>query len=131
MAQPQGKSSTDGGRIDGTLGTAAVAGDFVLGAGWGSTRSATVTAGSNAQRGKLTLTASGSSYAQATATVVFTFPDGAYNVAPPCGIVTVTSDSSIDEGHVTVVNTTTTSTWTFSVLPVSTKIYVFHYLIPA
>ncbi len=124
MAQAQGRTNK---RLNGSQGTASVAGSYVLGAGWGSTGSAVVTSGSNAQRGTLTLTASGSSYAQATATVVFTFPDGAWSSAP-FGLVQVTSDSAIDEGHVVVVNTTTTSTWTFSVLPVSTHIYIFRYM---
>lgn len=114
-------------RLNGSQGTAAVAGDFALGAGWGSTGSATVLTGSNAQRGVLTLTASGSSYAQATATVVFTFPDGAWSAAP-FGLVNVTSNSAIDEGHVVVTTTTTAATLTFSVLPVSTKIYIFRYM---
>jgi len=126
MAQKQGPSSTSGGRLDGAIGTAAVAGDFALGAGWGNTASAAVTTGSNDQRGTLTVTSAGTGQSQATATVVHTFSDGAYASAPH-PIVTVTSTSAIDEGHVTVTCTTTAATWTFSVLPVDTKAYTFHY----
>lgn len=130
MGKLEGPSTTAGGVIRGDIGTAAVAGDFVLGAGWGGTATRAVATGSNAQRGTLTVTASATTPAQATATVVFTFPDGGYASAP-FGLVNVTSDSAIDEGHVVVVNTATTSTWTFSVLPVATKIYIFRYLFVA
>lgn len=127
MAQLQGSSSADGGRLDGSLQkTAAAAADFALGVGWGTTASAVLLAGSTDQRGKLTVTSAGTGQAQATATVVHTYADGAY-VAAPFAILTVTSNSAIDEGHVTWSSTTTACTWTFSVLPVATKIYVFTY----
>ena len=76
--------------------------------------------------GTLTVTASATTPAQATATVVHTFKDGAYENAP-FPMVTVTSTSDIDEGHVVVTTTTTAATWTFSVLPVAAKVYTFHY----
>lgn len=127
MAQQQGSSTTDGGRLDGSLQkNAAAAGDFVLGAGWGGTATAVLTAGSTDQRGTLTITASATTPAQATATVTHTFADGAYDSAP-FPMVTVTSDSDIDEGHVVVTTSTTGGVWTYSVLPVATKIYIFHY----
>lgn len=99
----------------------------MLGAGWGGTATRALTAGSTDQRGILTITASATTPAQATATVVHTFADGAW-VAAPFGGIWVTSDSAIDEGHVVLTTTTTTATWTFSVLPVATKIYIFRYL---
>lgn len=127
MAQQQGNSSASGGRLDGSLQkTAAAVGDFALGAGWGGTATAALTAGSTDQRGTLTITASATTPAQATATVVHTFADGAYASAPFPQVI-VTSNSAIDEGHVVVTTTTTAATWTFSVLPVATKIYIFHY----
>jgi len=127
MPQQQGNSSASGGRLDGSLQkSAAVAGDFVLGAGWGGTATMELAAGSTDQRGRLTITASASTPAQATATVVHTFADGAYGSAP-FPILTVTSNSALDEGHVTCTTTTTAATWTFSVVPVATKIYVFTY----
>ena len=126
MAQPQGSLRTDGGRIDGSLGTDVVAGDFVIGAGFGTTPVVAVLAGSTDQRGQITVTADATA-AQATATVILTFADGAFKVAPVCG-ASVYSDSAItDTGHVRVVSDTTTMTMTLDVLPVDTKIYVFKY----
>ena|SRR5689334_10050594 len=131
MAQPQGPSTTAGGRLDGSIGTAAVAGDFALGAGWGAGTKA-VTTGSNAQRGELVITAvTGGGLAQATATVVFTFPDGAYASAPWV-YVDETNDNSIDTGRFAVTTVTTTAvTLTFSLLPVNTKIYKLRYWVVA
>lgn len=126
MAQLQGNSSSNGGRLDGSLQrTASAVGDFVLGAGWGTTPVVALTAGSTDQRGTLTITADATP-AQATATVVHTFADGAYESAP-FPQMTVTNDASIDTGHVVVTTTTTAATWTYSVLPVDTNIYIFHY----
>jgi shikimate 5-dehydrogenase len=128
MAQLEGNSSSSGGRLNASLQkTTAVVGDFVLGAGWGGTATAVLLAGSTDQAGTLTITASATTPAQATATVVHTFKDGAYKNAPH-SMVIVTSNSAIDEGHVVSTTTTTAGTWTFSVLPVATKIYVFKYL---
>lgn len=127
MGQLQGSATTAGGRLDGSVQTnAASASDFALGAGWGGTASAALTAGSTDQRGTLVITASATTPAQATATVTHTFADGAYDSAP-FPIVTVSSTSAIDEGHVAIAMTTTTATWTFSVLPVATKVYTFNY----
>jgi hypothetical protein len=127
MAQLQGSSSADGGRLDGSLQkTALTAAAFALGVGWGTTASAVLATGSTDQRGRLTVTSAGTGQAQATATVVHTYADGAYASAP-FPIVTVTSDSAIDEGHVVATSTTTAATWTFSVRPVATKIYKFTY----
>jgi hypothetical protein len=131
MAQQEGISSTAGGRLNGSIQkTATAASNFALGAGWGTTASATLLTGSTDQRGVLTITSGGTGQSQATATVVFTYADGAYASAP-FPIVTVTSNSSIDEGHVVVTSTTTATTITFSVLPVDTKIYILRYLIVA
>lgn len=131
MAQAQGIQSTAGGRLDGSIGTAAVAGDFALGAGWGGSTKA-VTSGSNAQRGTLTITGvTGGGLAQATATVVFTFPDGAYASAPFV-FTSSSNDNSIDTGRFAVTSVTTTAvTWTFSVAPVNAKIYKLHYEVVA
>lgn len=127
MAQKQGPKTTRGGRLDGSVGTAITSAAFALGVGWGDDAPVlAITTGSNDQRGKFTITSDGSNQAQATATVVITFCDGAFASAP-FGLVTVTSTSSIDEGHVTCTTTTTAATLTFSVLPVDTKIYTFTY----
>ena len=131
MAQPQGISTTAAGRLDGSIGTAAAAADFALGAGWGSSTKV-VTAGSTAQRGELVITAvTGGGLAQATATVVFTFPDGAYASAPFI-LHDSDNDNSLDTGRFTLTaKTTTTAHFTFSLLPVNAKIYKLRYLIVA
>lgn len=127
MAQIQGSASSAGGRLDGSVQkTAASASDFALGAGWGGTATAVLATGSTDQRGTLTITASATTPAQATATVTHTFADGAYASAPFAQVI-VTSTSSIDEGHVVTTTSTTGGVWTFSVLPVATKVYTFHY----
>jgi hypothetical protein len=131
MAQLQGNSSSDGGRLDGSLQkTTVVVGDFALGVGWGSTASAALTAGATDQRGKITITSAGTGQAQATATVVFTYADGAFASAPTC-IPHVTSTSAIDEGKLTWTSTTTALTLTYSVLPVATKVYTITYALIA
>jgi len=123
MAQPQGPKITAGGRLDGSVGTAVAAGDFALGAGWGGSTLA-VTSGSTVGRGEFTITcATGGGLAQATATVAFTYPDGAFASAP-FFVCDSDNDNSIDTGRFTKTTTTTTvHTWTFSVLPVNAKIY--------
>lgn len=125
MAQKQGISTTDGGRLDASIGTALAAGNVALGVGWGGGTVA-ITTGSNDQAGQLVITASSTSPAQATATVTVTFADGAYNAAPWV-LATVTSTSAIDEGHLVWTSTTTGFVLTFSVLPVDTKIYTITY----
>lgn len=128
MAQLQGNSSSDGGRLDGSLQKTTLASThFALGVGWGDgTNVLAITTGSNDQRGKFTITTDGANQAQATATVVITFADGAYAAAPFC-IVTTTNTNSIDTGHVTWSSTTTALTLTFSLLPVTAKVYTFTY----
>lgn len=127
MAQPQGNSSADGGRLDGSLQKTTLAtSHFALGAGWGSS-TFTLTAGSTDQRGEIVITGvTGGGLAQATATITMTYADGAY-AAAPWSIAAVTSTSAIDEGHLICVNTTTTLTMTFSVLPVNSKVYTIRW----
>lgn len=126
MAQKQGISTTDGGRLDASIGTALAAGNIALGAGWGGSTVA-ITTGSNDQAGQLVITcATGGGLAQATATITVTFADGAYNAAPWV-LATVTSTSAIDEGHLVWTSTTTGFVLTFSVLPVNAKLYTITY----
>lgn len=128
MAQKQGRNR---GRIDASSGTALVAGDVALGAGWGNTATKSITAGSNDQAGQIVVTSGGAGQSQATATVVITFSDGAYASTPRTAIVTTTNDNSIDTGHAKYTVSTTALTITFNVLPVDTKIYTFNYLVVA
>ena len=127
MPQKMGSSSAKGGRVTGDIGTDVVTGDIVRGAGFGTTSLISIQSGSNDVRGTLTVTCDATA-AQATATLVYTFSDGAYPVAPHC-MVNVHSDSAItDSGSVRSTCTTTALTITLDVLPVDTKIYVFTYL---
>ena len=129
MGQLQGNSSPDGGRLDGSLQKTAVvaATHIAIGAGWGTTATKALITPSSDQRGGVTITSAGTGQSQATATVVLTFADGAFAAAPMC-MATVTSTSSIDEGHVVCTATTTALTMTFSVLPVDTKVYTIKWL---
>ena len=132
MGQPQGNSTTAAGRLDGSIGTVhTTTGAFALGAGWGGSTMA-ITAGSTDQRGELTITGvTGGGLAQATATVTFTFADGAY-AAAPWPFTDTDNDNSIDTGRFAVTTRSTTAiVWTFSVLPVNTKIYKLRWLLVA
>jgi hypothetical protein len=133
MAQPQGNSSTNGGRIDGSIGTAAVAAThFAIGVGWGGAATISVAAGSNAQRGSCTITASVTTPAQATATVVYTFPDGAFAATPVAMVQLTANTNAITEAQpMSQACTTTALSWTHSVLPVATKTYTFTWYVIA
>lgn len=106
--------------------------NIVLGAGWGASATVAIGTGSNDVAGKLVVTGlvGGGAMAQATATIVITFTSP-YAVAPRACLVTTTNDNSIDTGHVTWSATTTALTLTFSLLPVTTKIYTFTYALVA
>lgn len=133
MPQPEGSSSTNTGRIGAQIGTAAVAADFALGAGWGNTASVVVTAGSNDQAGIITVTSAGTGQAQATANVTFTFKDGAYAAIPRAALITLMSSSNaVTESQPTqgAVSATVLS-WRHSVLPVAAATYKFSYVVIA
>lgn len=132
MAQKQGNNTSDGGRLDGSLATAVVAADFALGAGWGTTATISVQAGANDQRGIVTVTSSGTGQAQATATVTHAFKDGAYAARPIALVNLQDNTQAVGDGQPTDVDASTTSlTWTHSVLPVDTKTYTFAYVVIA
>lgn len=133
MGQKQGNTSTSGGRLDGSIGTATVAASHIaIGAGWGTVATVTVAAGSTDQRGSCTVTASTTGVSQATATVTLTFADGAY-ASTPFGFVNLQDNTNaITERQPTDVACTTTAlSWTNSVLPVDTKTYTFNWLVIA
>jgi len=132
MPQKQGNSSSTEGRLGGQLGTAVTSAAFALGAGWGGAAIVTVLAGSTDQRGQCTITASATTPAQATATVTFTFVDGAYAATPFAYVNLQNSDSAItDQTAREVAPTTTALVWKSGVLPVSTKIYIYNWLVIA
>lgn len=122
MAALDGPSSTAGGVINGEIGRAVVAGDFALGAGWGTDPVLTITSGSNQQRGRLTILAKATP-AQATATIVLTFPLP-YASAPFCIQKETTNDNSLTTHTAFSCTTSTTAaTFTHLVLPVADKTY--------
>ena len=125
MGKFDGASSTAGGVLSGNIGTALVAGDVAIGAGWGATGTKAITAGANSQRGQIVVTAAGGSYAQATATIVITFPDP-YTTAPNVALVTMSNAVALDTGHATWTCTTTALTITYLVLPAA-GVYTFNY----
>jgi len=129
--QPQGNNSNGEGRLGGEIGTAVTTSDFAIGAGWGTTATVTsVASGSNDQRGSVLITASGASFAQATATVTFTFHDGAWASAPFCRVHLIANSNAVTESATPQTQTTTTTalSFTHNVLPVDTKTYRFGWL---
>lgn len=134
MAQKQGNQTSEGGRLDGSLGSAVAAANVVIGAGWGGTATAAIRSGSTDQRGVITITASATTPAQATATVALTFADGAYASTPPYYSITLLhSDNAVAEPNSFQVTacSTTALTWTYGTLPVATKVYAFAYAVIA
>lgn len=132
MSQPQGSSASTTGRIGAEIGTAAAIGAFALGAGWGSTAALVIAnAGANDQCGTVQITTGGSGIAQATATIAFTYTDGAYAVKPRYAHALLYSSTSAlaDQLIMAVSWTTTVLTMTSPVLPVTAKVYLIAYLI--
>jgi hypothetical protein len=109
--------------------TAVAASNFALGVGWGGAAVFALTAGSTDRAGQFTITASTTTPAQATATVVFTFADGAFEVAPIAIITTTNTNSLTAASAMAWTATTTALTMTHSILPVDTKVYTFNYVL--
>lgn len=132
MSQPQGNSSTAGGRIDGSIGNPVVAGDFTLGTGWGTTASIAVAAGSTDQRGECTITSAGTGQAQATADVTRVYKDGGFAGTPFARVQLIDNSNAVTEAQpVNQSATTTQHAWRHAVLPVATKTYKFSWLVIA
>lgn len=111
-------------------GRALVAGDVVIGAGWGGAATVAIAAGSNAQNGSLAITASTTTPAQATSTVVITFPKAFDNVPPGPIVIELANTQAVPvEGPTDIVATATTLTWKAGVLPVDTKVYTYAWLV--
>jgi hypothetical protein len=134
MAQKQGNQTSEGGRLDGSLGTAIAAGNVAIGAGWGGTATAAIRSGSTDQRGIITITASASTPAQATATIALTFADGAYASTPAYfSWQLLSSSNAVAEPNSFSAQacTTTALTCTYGTLPVAAATYTFAYLVIA
>lgn len=126
MAKLDGPSSTAGGVLNGNIGRAIVAGDIVLGAGWGTAPVLAIATGSNGQRGQLTITAKATP-SQATQTIVLTFPEP-YSSAPFCVNKSTTNTNSLTASwEFTCVTTTTTATFTGLVVAVADALYTLDY----
>lgn len=127
MGKFEGASTTAGGVLNGDIGDEVAATHVALGAGWGNTATVAVTAGSNAQRGRLTITSGGTGQSQATATVTLTFPNP-YDTAPFCIQKDTTNDNSLTTHTAfTCTLSATAPVFTHTVLPVDTKIYILDY----
>lgn len=133
MPQLQGSKSSSGGRLDGSNATNVAAANFAIGAGWGGTATFTVRADSTDQRGSITITASATTPAQATATVALTFIDGAYTATPPSfNVSLVANTQAVTETGATAMTCTTTAlSWVHSALPVATKTYTYNWIVIA
>ena len=108
---------------------AIVAGDLVLGAGWGGAATVSVTAGSTDKRGECVITASATTPAQATSTVVLTFAQS-YDAVPFAVVVQSANDEAATvQAPRDIVATATTLTWCSSVIPVATKIYKYVWMV--
>lgn len=105
----------------GSQGTALVAGDFALSAGWGTTASVAVDANSDDTRGQITVTSSGTGQG-ANPTITLTFKDGTFTSVPFA--IVVRSDHA-NQPTVTIdyTLTATTLTITFNGTPVAAETY--------
>lgn len=133
MAQKQGGRTGEGGRLDGSNATEVTAANFAIGVGWGGTATFTITDDSTDQCGQIVITSSATTPAQATATVTFTFADGAYYGTAPIPLVQLASSTSAvgDAQPTAVVATTTALSWCMGVIPVAAKVYTFNYALIA
>ncbi len=108
-------------RLRSTLGTALVAGDFALSAGWGTTASVSAVSGTD-QRFRITVTSAGTGQG-ANPTITLTFKDGTWTAAP---FVAFTrnggSQLSITQDWTT---TATTLVVTWRGTPVAAETYTF------
>jgi len=103
--------------------------DVAIGAGWGGTATKAVTAGSNDQRGEIVVTASATTPAQATATVVLTFKRK-FAATPFAVVVQSANDEAATvQAPRDIVVTTTQLSFTASVIPVATKVYKYAYIV--
>jgi hypothetical protein len=112
-------------RLQASVGTNLVAGDFALSAGWGATRSiSNILNGSKDTRGEFTVTSAGAGQA-ANPTITLTFKDGAFG-GNPMAIVKRNGGTGANT-EPTWVTLATTLTMTFPATPVAGLTYTFAY----
>jgi len=117
----------DSWRFSGVLGTVHVAGDYVLSAGWGATRTVSAVVARDCG-GRVTVLPAGSGIA-ASPTVILTFKDGTYTNAP--AIVVCRGDAAAPTTGVWVVSavTATAATFRFVGTPVSGTSYILQFIV--
>lgn len=116
-----------GRRLVVNTGTAIVAGDFTLSAGFGATRSiSAVTTGTRDMRGQFQVTAAGAGLA-ANPTITLTFKDGAFPAAPFAMVLR--NGGSQPLVQTTWSTTATTLVITFVGTPVAAEVYGYNYMV--
>jgi len=116
-------------RLGATGGTAVVAGDFSLGAAWGSTASVSVQAGSNDTRGRITITSAGVGQA-ANPSGSLTFKDGTYTTTPQCIVSSGQGFSVLTTGDFWYADCSTLNLqFVYGGTPVAGRLYEMHWLV--
>lgn len=110
-------------RLKVNQGTALVAGDFALHANWGSTASVAVATGGKDNKFQITVTSAGTGQG-ANPTVVLTFKDGTFTVAPVA--VVCRGGGSQNTLPVFCTCTATTLTITFVGTPVAAETFIIN-----
>jgi hypothetical protein len=111
---------TDVKRLKANQGTALVAGDFALSAGWGSTGAVSAVTGTD-QAWNITITSGGTGIATAP-TVTLTFHDGTWTNSPLCLAKMMAGTGAISD--ITGLPSATAWVMTYQSLPVSGQTYI-------
>jgi len=116
-------------RLASTSGTAVVAGDFALGAGWGTTATVSfISPGSTDTRGQIRITSSGTGQA-AQPSIIFTFKDGTYSTSPFMVATSGTNFTDLtDKNYWYVAAAPTTATFIFGGTPVAARVYELNWV---
>lgn len=116
-----------GRRLVANAGTAIVAGDFTLSAGFGTTRSiSAVTSGTRDMRGQFQVTSAGAGQA-ANPTITLTFKDGTFPAAPFAMVLR--NGGSQPTVQTTWSTTATTLVITFVGTPVAAEVYGYNFMV--
>lgn len=114
-------------RLQAKQGTALVAGDFALSAGWGTTATVSnVTSGSRDTRGEITVTSAGTGQA-ANPTITLTFKNGAFAAAPFA--LVARNGGSQPAVLPTWITLSATLTITFPGTPIAGQSYLFDFMV--